>query len=338
MVPPANMKVEEDVEFKETVENAERERQALDQLSSSVWELQALSYIRGGNLLSKEVNGHVKTTQNCKVLDFGGKANCSWAWQIALEHPNATITTTLVGTEATCPVIPGPSNHCVVKAEKPYALPFAANTFDLISARSLHSMLKAEDYDATLTELRRILKPNGYLEFSIIDSALQRQGPLGRALSVEIGFNLKTYGYDPHPVNTFVPKLEATGFENVKRTWMTLPMADVQPTWRDEGKSPDSATPATVESRTTCYDVPKEVGINGKICLDERPLTGSTKNVNAVTGLLGARMWEQWVLKHAYERGQSKVEDKFLAQICRVLEEGGRIGSAVTCLMGFARK
>jgi hypothetical protein len=57
-----------------------------------------------------------------------------------------------------------------------------------------------------------------------------------------------------------------------------------------------------------------------------------------VTGLLGARLWEQWVYKLAREMEGEEAELKVLEQVCGVLEQGGKVGSGFGCLLGVCRK
>ena len=71
-------------------------------------------------------------------------------------------------------------------------------------------------------------------------------------------------------------------------------------------------------------------------------LTGSTAAIAPITGLLGARLWEQWVYKLAREMGgeagSEDAEIEALKQVCGVLEQGGKVGSGVGCLVGVCRK
>ena len=70
----------------------------------------------------------------------------------------------------------------------------------------------------------------------------------------------------------------------------------------------------------------------------EPPVTGSTKDVRAITGLVGARAWEQWILKLAGEMGRE--EEECLENVGRALESAGRAGEGAgwRCLVGWARK
>lgn len=356
--------------LKETIAVAERERQALEQVRPSVWEVQAAKRVFGGELLLSPTLEKTLSFPGKKVLDFGGKTACDWAWQYALENRNVTVYTVPIGCDTPDNDLTGPRNHRVVTTTKPWSLPFPADTFDVVSARSLHTLLKIsappaspalpsldyfseDEYDLTLRELRRVLKPGGYLEFSIYDAALLHPGPLGHALGVEFTFNLRIRGYDPCASKTFLSRLERAGFLEVRRSWLVLPMADVTPRWTDQGRpsNPRSASSSSADSngstttvihvggeeeerRTRSYQVPDRSSDTS--ALYKPPLTGSTKDVKAMTGLVGAGAWEQWMLKLGHE--MATPEQKTMEQLSRVLEEGGKTGAGWKCLVGWARK
>lgn len=336
--PVSNMlPVAPEDEKKELIQRAERERQALEQMQSSSWAVSAQKEINGGRLLTSPIVQTFKGRDDVRILDLAGQVHCSWAWDVAAEHPNAAVYST-VSSDAEAHVagstLEGPSNHFVVAAPKTWELPFQSNYFDVISARNLYSHLKTtwpkgeavDEWDLTLRECLRCLKPGGYIEFDLLDAELVHPEPALQALGVEFAFNLKTRGYDPASGKNFLPRLKRAGFSSIKRAWMVLPAGDVLPKWTDSGKASTDATTA----------VERTIGPNGEVTSYEPPVTGSTKDVRAVTGLVGARMWEQWMLKLNGEMGRS--EERCLEGVAKALEEGGKGKSGFRCLVGWARK
>lgn len=319
-------------EKKEQIAQADRERQALEQLQSSAWHIDAQKEVNGGKLLTSPIVQSFKGRKDVRVLDLAGQAHCSWAWTVALEHPNAAIYTTASSdAEAHVASLEGPNNHHVVTSPKLWELPFESDYFDVVSARNLYSYLKtiwpkghaADEWDLTLRECLRVLKPGGYLEYDLLDAELVHSEDATQALGVEFSFNLKTRGYDPCSGKNFLPRLKRAGFCEIKRAWMILPVADVVPRWADSGKSSNG----TFE---------RSISVDGTVSQFQPPLTGSTKDVRAMTGLVGARMWEQWMLKLNSETGRS--EKKVLDEVAKALEEGGKGNAAFRCLVGWARK
>ncbi|KAF2228943.1 hypothetical protein EV356DRAFT_33348 [Viridothelium virens] len=243
-------------EEKAMIAAAEKERQALEQLHPSSWNLEAMRILNGGRLLNSPAASAL-SHPDARVLDLGGDVACDWGWAIALTHPHATITSaTTLSDLGSTRHLRGPRNHRRLTVPNLWTLPFPSNHFDLISARSLHALLRTshaspgspnspttprayiagDEYDLCLRECLRVLKPGGYLEFSVLDAELLRPSPLGAALGVEFAFSLKTRGYDPTASRCFIRRLARAGFADVKRAWMVLPMADVAPRWTDRGK------------------------------------------------------------------------------------------------------
>ena len=63
---------------------------------------------------------------------------------------------------------------------------------------------------------------------------------------------------------------------------------------------------------------------------------GEVKEVADVSGLLGGRMWEEWILKVRIEAGREK--SRLLDGIDEALEEGKENGSGWRCVVGWCRK
>lgn len=319
-------------ERKELIAAVERERQALELIRPSAWHLSAQREVNGGKLLTSPIVTSFKGRRDVRILDLAGQVHCSWAWTVAEEHPDAEVYTT-VSSDAEAHVLAssldGPSNHHVVTSPKLWQLPFDSDYFDVVSARHLYSHLKttwpkgfaADEWDLTLRECLRCLKPGGYLEFDLLDAELVHTDAVSQALGVEFAFNLKTRGYDPCAGKSFLPRLRHAGFRDIKRAWMILPVADAVPRWNDK--------PAAASHE-------RFITIDGTVQQFDPPLTGSTADVRAMTGLVGARMWEQWMLKLNDEMGRS--ESRALDDVAQALEEGGRGNAAWRCLVGWARK
>lgn len=350
-----------DEEKVEIIARAERERQALQQLQPSSWDLQAKKELNGGALLTSPIVATFKNRSDVAILDLAGQVHCSWAWDVATSHPKAKVFST-VSSDAEAHVLSfsleGPINHTVVAAPKLWQLPFPSQHFDIVSARNLYTHLKttlpqneiADEWDLTLSECLRVLKPGGYLEYDLLDAELVHPGSgKAQALGVEFAFKLRTRGYEPAAGKTFLPRLKRAGFQEIKRAWMVLPVADVNVKWTDAGKvqtqhttpSSDSSTD-TVVRREDYFDEPnREIGPNGSVVDFNNveyapPVTGSTKDIRAVTGLVGARAWEQWMLKLSVEMGRG---EDCLEGVAGALEEAGKGGVAGwRCLVGWARK
>ncbi|EED13653.1 conserved hypothetical protein [Talaromyces stipitatus ATCC 10500] len=321
--------------------NLEKEQMVLSQLYQSMWAVDASRFLNGGRLISRPAAkrlstilkqmdnpqlGTIAPKRRLRVLDLGGQATCGWAWQLAHDYPDVKVYTVVGKNQEVNSHIKGPANHRRVSVPCLWKLPFRNNQFDVISARSLHALLKTErpageeldEYDLCLKECYRCLKPGGYLEFFTMDSSIARAGPLGTAASVEFTFNLKTRGYDPSPTRGFLSRLQRSNFADIKRAWLFLPMGiePIKPEPMRETPNP------RVKSQIDCE------AIQGPV--------GSTADVASMTGLLGGWMWEQWLLKIQMEMGRE--ENDLLKDIGGVFDEGRKLNAGWTCLSGWAMK
>ncbi|KAJ5091078.1 hypothetical protein NUU61_005948 [Penicillium alfredii] len=317
----------------------EKEQLVLAQLCEPMWAMAALRYLNGGHLLTSPARKLIARTQQpvrtpegsrtrrLRILDLGGHASCEWGWHAAHEFPQAKVYTAFTKEQAVSSGIKGPRNHRQVSVSHLWELPFGNNQFDVISARSLPALLKAEcpggrdrdQYDLVLQECLRCLKPGGYLEFLVLDAEMSRAGPHASAASVEFAFNLRSRGYDPALSKSFLGRLRNGGFMGIKRAWMFLPVGMEPAEQPPPRETPNPRVPSQIEG---CE------AVQGPI--------GSTGDIANVTGLLGGWMWEQWLLKLRMEMGRERAQ--LLEGVGPLFDEGRKSGAGWTCLSGWAMK
>lgn len=343
---------------------ADKEADALSQMAMANWHVAATKLLNGGKLVCAPVHKRLARLSlapgagsRLRILDLGGQATCDWAWHAALQYPNAkvyTVTTKAIR-QLSNANIRGPPNHRQVAVSSLSRLPFNDAQFDLVSARELHSILKAsgnreteDEWDATLRELMRVLKPGGYVDFSVMDSEMVNAGPLGLAKSVEFGFTLQTLGYDPVPTQAFLPRLSRAGFEGVRRAWVVLPLgpkpAERPGPVRYGADGPMAKPPAG--GQTVCLDA-----------MAAGSLPGSTEGAAAIAGVAGTWSWERWLLRCEMEKaagerhsgfkladtvstdgGVLREAGKSLDGVAAIVEEGRASGAGLRLLKGYARK
>ncbi|KAI0137003.1 methyltransferase domain-containing protein [Xylariales sp. AK1849] len=319
----------------------EKEAEALSQMAASNWHVSAIKMLNGGRLFSAPLAKRLARLSRmagphdrARILDLGGQATCDWAWHCAIMYPNTKVytTTTKAIRQLSNSNIRGPPNHRQVAVERLAKLPFPDDHFDLVSARELHSILKfvgengEDEWESCLKECMRVLKPGGYLEFSILDSDIMNAGSLGLAKSVEFGFALKTLGYDPNPTKMFLGRLNRAGFEDVRRAWMCLPLG-AKPVARN-----------VVRDSSGC-EIKLEL---------EAMVQGSTEDAASVCGLAGGWAWEKWLLRCETEKvacegrlvdvAEIREAGMCLEGVHSIVEEGRRCGAGWRVLNGFARK
>ncbi|EHY53555.1 hypothetical protein HRR83_003762 [Exophiala dermatitidis] len=356
---------------------AEKQQLALASIEPCNWQIEALKAIYRGRLLASAAACHRLTTKSTiplddpscvgnkrlRILDFGGSSTASWAWHAALEWPNVKVYTVITKEQATWQrpagqIKPeGPQNHRTVSVPHLWQLPFRNGHFDVISARSLHALLRhnpvpgvpeIDEWDLALRECLRVLKPGGYLDYVVMDSAIAHAGPCGSKLSDEFGSELRRRGYEREAGRSFLRRLKKEGYVGVKRAWMFLPMgrrprpqedADQHvhgytggwQSWR-QGAKPFVPTPRPISEVSTISKIVKQYmdveAVQGPV--------GSTQDVADLTGLLGARMYEEWLVRVRAEAGIAR--HKWLDGVDEVIEEGREKGSGWMVLVGWARK
>lgn len=311
----------------------DKELEARSQMAPATWNVMAVKLLNGGRLIAAPVAKRLARLSSmgpkmdgtprdrARILDLGGQATCDWAWHCAVEYPNTKVytVTTKALRQLSNSNIRGPKNHRQVAIDRLTKLPFKDNQFDLISAREIYTVLKEngengeDEWDACLKECMRVLKPGGYLEFSIMDSDIVNAGPLGLAKSVEFGFNLKTLGYDPVPTKAWLGRLKHAGFVNIKRAWLFLPMG------------------AKVQDKRVQRD---SMGMEVKLEL-EAMITGSTDAASSVCGLVGGWAWEKWLARC---KVQTVGEEGQVEGVQDIVEEGRACGAGWRTVSGWARK
>ncbi|KAK4131787.1 hypothetical protein BT67DRAFT_151038 [Trichocladium antarcticum] len=341
---------------------ADREAEALAQMSMGTWQIAATKMLNGGRLISAPVGKRLARLScvapgpdgvgrdRARILDLSGQGACDWAWHAALMYPNAKIYTATTKTirQLSNSNIRGPPNHRQVAVSSLAKLPFADDQFDLISARELHAVLKlfgengTDEWDACLQECMRVLKPGGYLEFSVLDADIMNAGPLGNAKAVEFGFALQTLGYDANPTRSFIGRLNAAGFDEIRRAWLCLPVGPKRP--------PRPVVPVAATVAATATATPRNSTVQTHRL--EAMVTGSAEHAAAVTGVAAGWTWERWLLRAEMERaaGELRLADtvnpgdamreagKMIADVHAVVEEGRAMGSGFRMLRGYARK
>ncbi|XP_044724869.1 methyltransferase domain-containing protein [Hirsutella rhossiliensis] len=310
----------------------EKEFEAANQMAMPTWHVAAIKFLNGGRLITAPVTKQL-AQPSCAAPELDGS------------YPNAkvyTVTTKAIR-QLSNSNIRGPPNHRQVAVERLTQLPFADDQFDLISARELHSILKffgengEDEWEGCLRECMRVLRPGGYLEFSILDSDIINAGPLGLAKSVEFGFSLKTLGYDPSPSRMWLGRLARAGFEDVRRVWMCLPLRAKRKVHTPP--MPPSSSGAEGDGEPTVRQM-------------DAMVMGSSDDIASMCSVVGGWSWERWLLRCEMEKVAGELRladtvttgtavreaDKCLEGVHAVMEEGSGCKAGFRMLNGYARK
>ncbi|KAG2234320.1 S-adenosyl-L-methionine-dependent methyltransferase [Thamnidium elegans] len=119
----------------------------------------ALKTLFNGNI-PDEILKNVSFEEGVKVLDLGCGPG-TWIMDVATEYPNSEF----IGVDM-CDIFPNnirPANVTFQTGNVLEQLSFEDNTFDLINLRLFILAFRTDEWDAVLKEVRRMLKPGGYL-------------------------------------------------------------------------------------------------------------------------------------------------------------------------------
>ncbi|RKF61695.1 putative methyltransferase domain-containing protein [Erysiphe neolycopersici] len=301
------------------------EDEAIRQISLATWTFMAVKFLYGGHLLPTPITNYLsslnaKASDQVQILDLGGQEVCGWAWHCAVEFPESQVyTVTPKSLQLSDSKISGPENHHNLVVDSFVRFPFQDNQFDLISARSLYSILKLQtengidEWDDCLEECFRMLKPGGYIEFDIIDSEIISPGPLGFAKGSEFNTNLKLLGFDSQPTKCWLARLKRSLFVDIRRTWLILPMGGCE-------------NNQVLETDGTIVEAESKL---------DAKFSGSTTEMAPICGLIGSWAWERWLLRYKMLTGG--IGESFEG-IEAIILEGSKCGAGWKSLNGWARK
>ena len=169
------------------------------------------------------------------VLVIDGLGNDDWSFYAAETYPSATVFNlspraplppALKNSPSGLPLSP-PNHHQVQYTSHMEEFPFPPHTFDAVVYR-FPAAAPESHYRNILSEAKRVLRPGGYVELSILDADLNNMGNLGRRAIRR----LKEKIHEQSPETSFasiadlaVRMLGTSGFDNIRAARVGVPVA-----------------------------------------------------------------------------------------------------------------
>ena len=189
-----------------------------------------------GRVLFSPAHDEIQSTKQDKVLVLDGLGNDDWSFYCALTYPDATIynlssfqrMNSASSRKRENGAVQSPQNHRQIfhaGMSSPFPFPkgyFSAAVFRFPSAAT------EKGYFNAVSECKRVLRPGGYLEMSIMDLDMINMGNRARRAVRTLKFRMQVAESDVSlkPVSDNIQKmLGRRGFENLSRCMVTVPVA-----------------------------------------------------------------------------------------------------------------
>lgn len=193
-----------------------------------LWLMMALRFLmKNQALFSYEGRARAKSVAQPYILDVQGVMKDFWAWQIAVDCPDAMVYGFKLDPTKTAytsqPNNEGPPNYISFVGHSLAQLPFDDNFFDIVTAKSLWYLLKNFQWEFVFRELLRVLKPGGILELLCSDFTLLNRCPIDRYLFERFEQCVEEKQIEMRPSSALPSRLAKAGFKDIQRALVSLP-------------------------------------------------------------------------------------------------------------------
>lgn len=232
---------------------AERDRNgATAQTNLRSGSLMTSRWLSFGRVLFSPAHNRVNSGDQERILVIDGLGNDDWSFYCALTYPNAIVHNLSVGTfpaESTHPDAWKPPDNCHIthhpSSESPF--PYPKGFFTVCILRFPAACSEAGQSNI-ISECKRVLRPGGYLEMSILDVDLVGMG--NRTRKAVRMLKERIYLADPNislkPASDSIQRLLGKyGFDNLHRCMVRLPVAGTIVGSSDSSSSNPSNSAAT---------------------------------------------------------------------------------------------
>ncbi|KAK1240585.1 hypothetical protein MKX07_004613 [Trichoderma sp. CBMAI-0711] len=193
----------------------------------------------------------IESPERPAVLVIDGLGNDDWSFYAAETYstadffnlsPRAPLPTDVQSSASRYPLSP-PNHHQVQYLSQLDEFPFPTHTFNCVVYR-FPAAAPESHYQNVLSEARRVLKPGGYLELSILDVDLNNMGNRGRRTIRQLKERIHEISPETNLASTadlIVRLLGKSGFSTIKAARVGVPVASAITSSDDNSQSNGSA-------------------------------------------------------------------------------------------------
>lgn len=211
----------------------------LAQVNLRVGSMTVSKWLTFGHVLFSEIRHQIITVETAlkshSILVIDGLGNDDWSFYAAETYPSASffnlsprapLPAEVKNSPTGFPLSP-PNHHQVQYTSHLDKFPFAPQSFDAVVYR-FPTVASESHYRNVLSEARRVLRPDGYIELSILDSDLNHMGNRGRRTVRRLKEQIRLQSPDTSFASTadlVIRLLGKLGFANIKAARVGVPVA-----------------------------------------------------------------------------------------------------------------
>ncbi|KAL2211855.1 hypothetical protein CC79DRAFT_1266260 [Sarocladium strictum] len=306
----------------------------LAQVNLRVGSMTVSKWLSFGHVLFSDVRHELVPVEGSlkrhSILVVDGLGNDDWSFYAAETYPAATffnlsprapLPKELQSSPTGFPLSP-PNHHQIQYVSHLEKFPFAPQSFTSLVYRFPVAASEAT-YRNILTEARRVLKPDGYLELSILDVDLNNMGNLGRRAVRGLKERIQDNAPDTSLASTadlIVRLLGKLGFSSIKAARVGVPVAS-------SVSRPSSSKDSTSSERKMKKDKPSLA----EMMSDNSPV--ADESITKMVSRVG-----RWWYTRCYENASGTTSaDKSIWNDKLLMSECGELGTSLKLMVCCAR-
>ncbi|KAL4807974.1 hypothetical protein BDV18DRAFT_110417 [Aspergillus unguis] len=233
---------------------AERDREGpTAQTNIRSGSLMTSRWLSFGRVLFSPAHNHVREGEQKRILVVDGLGNDDWSFYCALTYPNSNVYCLHEGPSPKASKHPAawrpPSNHHTIHhASLEDPVPFPKSFFTATVLR-FPAACSERAQNNIISECKRVLRPGGYLEMSILDLDMVNMGVRTRRAvrKLKETMYLSDASISLKPASDSIQKLlGAHGFDNLRRCMVRIPVAGMIVRSSASSSSTTSSHPSTL--------------------------------------------------------------------------------------------